>query len=60
MSIEKILTEKEKEYYVQSTFELGWTRNVLKLQIKAKAYEQYLRQIISSTNSVKMLFKKVL
>jgi len=36
------LSEQEKEYYIQSTFEFGWTRNVLKLQIKANAYEKSL------------------
>ncbi|TNF66845.1 MAG: DUF1016 domain-containing protein [Gammaproteobacteria bacterium] len=36
------LTDKEKEYYIHSTLEFGWTRNVLKLQIKANAYEKSL------------------
>lgn len=34
------LNDEEKEYYIKSTYEYGWTRNVLKLQIKAKAYEK--------------------
>jgi len=35
---------KEKEYYIKSTIENGWTRNVLNLQIKNNTYQ---RQVLS-------------
>lgn len=39
----KLLEEKEIEYYLKSSAEFGWSRNVLLNQIKAKAYHR--RQI---------------
>src|SRR6056297_383594 len=40
----KVKDEKEKEYYIKSTIENGWTRNVLNLQIKNNTYQ---RQVLS-------------
>lgn len=32
---------KAKEYYLNSVIEMGWTRDVLRLQIKSQAYERH-------------------
>jgi len=42
--MEKVSDDKEREYYVKSSRDLGWSRNVLFNQIKAKAYEFNLKQ----------------
>lgn len=38
----KIKSEKEREYYIRATAQMGWSRNVLLNQIKAKAYQRQL------------------
>jgi len=35
----KVKDSKAREYYLKSAYELGWSRNVLLNQIKAKAYQ---------------------
>jgi len=42
--MEKVSGDKEREYYVKSSRDLGWSRNVLLNQIKAGAYEFSLKQ----------------
>ncbi len=42
--MEKVFDNKEREYYVKSSRDLGWSRNVLLNQIKAGAYEFSLKQ----------------
>ncbi len=42
--MEKVFGDKEREYYVKSSHDLGWSRNVLLNQIKAGAYEFSLKQ----------------
>ena len=37
----KIKDQVAREYYLRSTAEMGWSRNVLLNQIKAKAYERH-------------------
>lgn len=36
----KVKEVEARKYYIQSTIENGWTRNVLALQIKSQAYER--------------------
>ncbi|MFH1283024.1 MAG: PDDEXK nuclease domain-containing protein [bacterium] len=38
----RVKSEKEREYYIQATAKMGWSRNVLLNQIKAKAYERQM------------------
>ncbi len=40
--MQKITDMKVREYYIKATIELGWSRNVLDHQIKAKAYERHM------------------
>ena len=42
--MEKVSGDKEREYYVKFSRDLGWSRNVLLNQIKAGAYEFSLKQ----------------
>lgn len=42
--IEKITSDDEREYYIKSSRDFGWSRNVLLNQIKAGAYALSLRQ----------------
>ncbi|MBU4252552.1 MAG: DUF1016 family protein, partial [Candidatus Omnitrophica bacterium] len=42
--MEKIYGDKEREYYIKSSRDLGWSRNVLLNQVKAGAYEFSLKQ----------------
>ncbi len=42
--MEKVALDKEREYYLRSSREFGWSRNVLLNQIKAGAYEMSLKQ----------------
>ncbi len=42
--MEKVSGDKEREYYIKSSRDLGWSRNVLLNQIKARAYEFTLKQ----------------
>jgi len=42
--MEKVSGDKERQYYISSSRDLGWSRNVLLNQIKAGAYEFSLRQ----------------
>ena len=37
--LQKVKTAKARQYYLEATARLGWTRNVLLNQIKANAYE---------------------
>lgn len=38
----KVKDIKAREYYLNATSELGWSRNVLTLQIQSKAYERHV------------------
>jgi len=40
--LNKTETIEEREFYIKSTIKLGWSRNVLLNQIKAKAYKRQL------------------
>ncbi len=42
--MEKVTGDKEREYYIKSSREFGWSRNVLLNQIKAGAYTFSLKQ----------------
>jgi len=42
--MERVFGDKEREYYVKSSRDLGWSRNMLFNQIKAGAYEFNLKQ----------------
>ena len=42
--MQRIKDEKAREYYLEASARLGWTRNVLLNQIKAGAYEFSLQQ----------------
>jgi len=43
--INKIKNIKAREYYLKAAIEMGWTRNILELQINSQAYEhQYLEK----------------
>ena len=42
--MEKVSGDKEREYYIKSSRDFGWSRNVLLNQIKARAYEFTLKQ----------------
>ncbi|PKM97436.1 MAG: DUF1016 domain-containing protein [Elusimicrobia bacterium HGW-Elusimicrobia-1] len=42
--MEKVDGDKEREYYIRSSRDMGWSRNVLLNQIKAGAYKLSLRQ----------------
>ncbi len=42
--MEKVTGDKEREYYIKSSRDLGWSRNVLTNQIKAGAYALSLKQ----------------
>lgn len=42
--MQKVKDVKEREYYINASTKLGWSRNVLFNQIKAGAYEFSLRQ----------------
>jgi predicted nuclease of restriction endonuclease-like (RecB) superfamily len=42
--MEKVSGDEEREYYVKSSRDLGWSRNVLLNQIKAGAYEFSLKK----------------
>ncbi len=42
--MEKISGDKERGYYIKSSRDLGWSRNMLLNQIKAGAYEFSLKQ----------------
>ena len=42
--LSKIKDAKEKEYYLRTSAQMGWSRNVLLNQIKAKAYQMNLKQ----------------
>lgn len=42
--MEKVSGDREREYYVRSSRDLGWSRNVLLNQIKARAYDSNLKQ----------------
>lgn len=42
--LQKVKNNKEREYYVQSCIQFGWSRNVLLNQIKADAYAVSLEQ----------------
>ncbi|HAM38061.1 MAG: hypothetical protein A2474_02980 [Elusimicrobia bacterium RIFOXYC2_FULL_34_12] len=44
MIINKISNMKEREYYIKSSRDMGWSRNVLLNQIKAGAYQLSLRK----------------
>ncbi len=39
--INKIKDVKAREYYLQAVVEMGWTRNILALQIDSQAYERH-------------------
>lgn len=39
--LNRIKNPKAKEYYLRSTIEMGWSRNVLLNQIKAKAFDRH-------------------
>lgn len=40
--LSKIKDNKEREYYIKSTLENGWTRKVLNLQIQSDAYSRHV------------------
>ncbi|MCK4401633.1 DUF1016 family protein [bacterium] len=42
--MQKLKNSKEREYYIRSCIQLGWSRNVLLNQIKADAYALSLRR----------------
>ncbi len=42
--MEKVTDEKEREYYIKSSRDFGWSRNILLNQIKAGAYALSLKQ----------------
>jgi len=42
--MQKVKNTKQREYYIKSSINLGWSRNVLLNQIKADAYAFSLRQ----------------
>ena len=42
--MQKVKEIKAKEYYLRSSAEFGWSRNVLLNQIKADAYELSLKK----------------
>jgi len=50
----RIKDEKEREYYLKATAEMGWSRNVLIHQIKADAYKSY-KQLPKQHNFEKTL-----
>lgn len=39
--LEKVADKNARKYYLKATAEMGWSRNVLLNQIKAKAYERH-------------------
>ncbi len=42
MILSKVKDNKAREYYLQSTCDMGWTRKVLELQIESQAYERHM------------------
>lgn len=42
--MEKVTVDKEREYYIKSSRDFGWSRNVLRNQIKAGAYALSLKK----------------
>jgi len=50
----KVKDEKEREYYLKATAEMGWSRSVLVHQIKSEAYE-YHKKLPKQHNFVKAL-----
>jgi predicted nuclease of restriction endonuclease-like (RecB) superfamily len=40
--VEKCKDELQREFYIRMTQKFGWTKNVLRQQIEAQAYEKYL------------------
>jgi predicted nuclease of restriction endonuclease-like (RecB) superfamily len=39
--LSKVKDRKARQYYVQATIEMGWSRNVLLHQVKSQAYERH-------------------
>lgn len=40
--ISKVKDPKEREYYLTMTRDMGWTRNILEIQIKSQCYERHM------------------
>lgn len=52
--MQMVKDNKEREYYIRATVEMGWSRNVLLNQIKARAYH-YQKNISKQHNFSKVL-----
>ncbi|HPR96143.1 MAG TPA: DUF1016 N-terminal domain-containing protein, partial [Thermotogota bacterium] len=54
----KIKDDAEREYYIKSTIENGWTRNILNLQIKSNAYQRQVT--VAKTHNFNETLPKVM
>jgi len=63
MILNSVKNRKAKEYYLLAVRELGWTRDVLRLQIKSQAYERHClepKRIILKKHCLRTLRNKLI